>query len=876
MRLKTLLAAVLSMGLTLGWGEAPEPVKPVAPALKARQPHWRPKILENYAEGQPQRVLFYEQIGNANEAPVKQILFFPNGQIRSEMDLIVVEEDSPGAKEWKSTIVPHGMSLSYFSSGQLERAAFYDRGLLHGEMKVFFSDGKLRGQCGFKQGERHGLMVSHFEDGTKAEEMVFEEDKIVGELVKYHPKGSRAALIPYEGGVPHGTAMEWYEGGMLRSMLRYQNGMLHSDGKNPAVVVYGEDRSIQEVQDFNQGQPIGMHVRYHANGKEAYKMQYKNGKKQGKELFLDGAGNLLGEGEYKEGIAIGKHWRNAEGGGLVFLANYDKEGVLLAPIQEFYAHGQKSAEYFLVEDKRHGAFLQWYENGSPHIAFNYDHGHFEGEQKEYYSNGQLKVKAVYHDNVKDGLFEEWYENGSPATCMSIKNGIKEGKCLEWYEDGSPKLEEYYVAGNLDKTRKMWHSNGKLHLIGDFAFGKKEGVHEEWNEVGDVITRIHYENDLPIGTAQLWYSKGKLKQSICFEKGKKQGKEEEYYPNGKQKVAAVYKDDKLDGEVKVWFEDGSLSAVKYFKEGVPVREHREYFSKEALAKTTGEKIKQPLQLMRFFKYNDAGQLDGEQHTYYPDGTVQTSVCYQNGDLHGVKAMWDQGGTLLEEAFYDKGKLNGRFFERARDGREIVYHYKENKREGLHEVYYPSHEYFGKLKALQVNFVNDLAEGDALEYNEAGVKIAVTPYVKGEKEGISQIFSPKGNVLMSIEFHQDKRHGPSIQYFPSGEIFVESHYINDLKDREEKTYYESGLLAKCIPYKNGVIHGLYQEWNDQGLLTFEGEYKEGKRHGKFNKFYESGNPRLMQTFADDVLDGIKKSFSEDGTVNESKFLRGKKIQ
>src|ERR1700730_10379287 len=81
---------------------------PVATQLRQRQPHWSPKIMEIYGEGQPKRVLFYEQIGNESEAPVKQILFFPNGQIKAEFDLTVVEEGSAASEEWKSTIVPHG------------------------------------------------------------------------------------------------------------------------------------------------------------------------------------------------------------------------------------------------------------------------------------------------------------------------------------------------------------------------------------------------------------------------------------------------------------------------------------------------------------------------------------------------------------------------------------------------------------------------------------------------------------------------------------------------------------------------------------------------------------------------------------------------
>ena len=170
---------------------APELVVPVAQQLKQRQPHWRPKIIEHYSEGNPQRVLFYEQITEAGELPVKQVVFHPNGQIHNETDLITISESDPGYADWKSTIVPHGMNITFFPSGQVEKVVFYDRGLLHGEIKVFFEDGKLHGQGGFRKGKRHGQMTSYYADGTKAEEMTYEDGQIVGEVTRYFEKGTR-------------------------------------------------------------------------------------------------------------------------------------------------------------------------------------------------------------------------------------------------------------------------------------------------------------------------------------------------------------------------------------------------------------------------------------------------------------------------------------------------------------------------------------------------------------------------------------------------------------------------------------------------------------------------------------------------------------
>lgn len=396
------------------------------------------------------------------------------------------------------------------------------------------------------------------------------------------------------------------------------------------------------------------------------------------------------------------------------------------------------------------------------------------------------------------------------------------------------------------------------------------MHRDWTEGKELVAEVQYENDLPIGIAKSWYGKNAVREIVHFAQGKRSGKDEEFYENGQIKASSSYKDDLLDGEMKTWYEDGSLCTVKYYHEGIPIKEHKEYYPKESLSDA-----KASLQVMRHFKYNDEGQFEGEQKTYHPSGALHTSIAYQNGELHGIKAMWDQEGNLTEEARYEKGKLNGRFFEKLRDGKEQVFHYKDNRREGPHEIYFPPHDFFGKVKALEVNFIQDLAEGDAIEYNEEGNKVAATPYVKGKKEGTAKLFSAKGALLMTIQFHEDNREGATVQYFVDGKVHVEGRYANDLKDGEEKTYFPSGKLAKIIPYKNGQIHGLYQEWNDQDILVFEGEYKDGQRHGKFNKFYGDGKPALLQTFAEDQLHGIKKKYDPDGKLFESKYDNGKKI-
>jgi len=863
--------SVLCLSAAFVWGE--EKVSPVSETLRPGQPHWRSQIAEAYPSGVPLRVMFFEQIGDQKETAVKQRGFYPNGQVKFEMDLTTVEEDSPGAKEWKSTFVPHGVGLWLHENGRVEKIAHYDRGVLHGEMKLHYPDGTPKGTCVFQQGKRHGKMVVYYEDGLKAEEASYLDDKLTGDLIRYYPKNVRAQLIPYEDGVPHGHAMDWYESGALKASRRFDKGLLHSDGKNPAVVVYNEEHAIQEVQDFQHGEAIGTHLRYHPNGKESYKVLYKNGKKEGKEQFFSKEGKLLGEGLYQAGIAIGKHWRNHENGKQAFLAEFDEQGKLKSPVEEFNDIGIKTAMYTFVGDKLDGRCYQWYDDGSPKAEYNYIVGDFDGEQKEYFPppKGQkreshLKMHTFYRNKARDGVHEEWHENGQMAIQMHLKQDVKDGVVKEWHENGKPKLEEHYLAGKLDQVRREWHENGKLKFEGKFGDGSKEGVHREWNEKGDLIGEVAYENDLLEGQMRLWFEKNKLRQTGKFVKGKREGKTEEFYANGQLKAIANYKDDKLDGKVETFHEDGSPWQILSYKDGLPLGEHKEYFKPEG-----NEKGK----LARAASFNEFGKPDGEHKTFYPSGAVQSVVHFANGELHGSKSMWDSEGNLVEEYEYQNGKLNGRYFQRLKDGKEMVFQYKNNQKHGLHEVFYPTHEVFGKKKALEMNFVLDKPEGEAIEFDEAGNKISVTPYVNGMKEGTVEVFHPKGQVLMRVTFSKDKKEGPAIEYYPDGKIAQQATYVNDQKQGEEKSFHSDGKQASSIPYVDDKIHGLYRRWNEKGTLVFEAEYKKGLRHGKFNKYYDSGKPMTLQTFADDQLHGVKKSYDEKGALTQTKWEKGKKI-
>ena len=109
-------------------------------ALKPREPNWRGQIVKSYPSGTPQIVLFFQPLIDGTEAPVKQIMFYENSSIQTEMDVAMVDAESAAAKEWKANVVPHGARVDFNNEGILIRAGTFDRGYLHGESRQFYAD----------------------------------------------------------------------------------------------------------------------------------------------------------------------------------------------------------------------------------------------------------------------------------------------------------------------------------------------------------------------------------------------------------------------------------------------------------------------------------------------------------------------------------------------------------------------------------------------------------------------------------------------------------------------------------------------------------------------------------------------------------------
>ncbi len=784
--------------------QAEPPAASVFRELKPRQPNWRVEVLSLHPQGTPHQVYFLEPAFGGGERPVKQVSFFESGQIQSEVDVMVMK----GPSEENFKVLPHGTRIDLEIDGSLSQVWHYEEGVLHGVNKAFYPSGKIRAEKTFVQGVLEGPVKFYYENGSLKEEGVYLQGRLHGDFSQYYENGHQLAHASYDHGELQGVVKEWYPSGVVKTERRFLDHRLHGDGKNPALVAYYEDGNVAEVGDFREDSPVGVHVRYHRNGKEEYRVHFKEGKKDGKEQFFSEEGKRLGEGLWDLGIAKGKHYRHFASGKVAYLAEFDRNGNLKEPIVEYDEKGTLLKKFSLKDAKLDGSYSEWYENGSPRFEYNYVLGRLEGIQKEYYSSGQIKAISGFKDEKRDGLHEEWHENGILSRRVSFANGLKDGQLGEWYANGTPKMDAYFQKDIPEGVQTEWHENGQLKTRVDYLSQCKHGWWREWNQRGELLSEVNYVQDRVQGTALSWWRGDQIKTRFHFKDGKQNGRQEWFYENGVLQRLANYADD---------------------------------------------------------------VLDGEQWSYYPDGVFQSLVSYKKGVMDGSKKIWDQKGSLLEEATYVAGKLEGKYFQKSSDLSETIYHFHESLKEGPYVVFYPPNEKGDKIKALDAFFHHDQLDGMVTEYGQDGVRISETPYIQGRKEGLGKLYFPNGKLSVLVPFENDQKNGILVQYFPNGQIWRETEFVHDVREGEERTYYDNGSLASCCFYSKDLLEGLSQSWNPEGVLVFEAEYKDNMRHGIFKKYYDNGKPLLEQTFAYDEAYGEKRKFDVAGNMTVTSVSR-----
>lgn len=241
----------------------------------------------------------------------------------------------------------------------------------------------------------------------------------------------------------------------------------------------------------------------------------------------------------------------------------------------------------------------------------------------------------------------------------------------------------------------------------------------------------------------------------------------------------------------------------------------------------------------------GKPDGYWKTYSPNGTIKSEGNRKNFQLDSVWKFYNEQGKLAFE-----------------------FNYKEGKKNGLKKIYNAKE---GVLLTSE-NYVNDIKEGNLINYYKDGRINQTIPFVNGKEEGQGYEYAPDSTILTLTQYKMG---------FVQKEEKINRRDANKLKQGIWKEFYPTGVLKNEVNYSDDKMNGYLKEYSTKGSLSNTTKYVNGiiqdnapelaKLDVKTN-YFETGAVKFTATYKDGVAEGIHREFSPEGKVISAKVYVG----
>lgn len=309
--------------------------------------------------------------------------------------------------------------------------------------------------------------------------------------------------------------------------------------------------------------------------------------------------------------------------------------------QQWHENGKLKIEGFIIEGMGDlnemaqqswlfdGECLVWNEEGNLEASFIYEKGQLCSEAIYYFPSGKVAKIIPYTKGLIDGAQISYDEEGNILEQAHYKEGKKEGSAVASWVYGVSKYQEQYREGQL-LNGLYYDPQGAL--VAQIENG--EGEKAEFNE-GQLFSITQYQNGVADGEVKLLSANGKVHCRYTVHDGKKNGEEWEYHPTEKPKLMLTWSDDQIQGMVKTWYKNGGLESQREMtgnkKHGICLAYYH-----------SGEPM-----LME--EYENDRLIKG---SYFKKGEHAPVSTIEAGD--GVATLYNPDGQFLKKVNYERSK------------------------------------------------------------------------------------------------------------------------------------------------------------------------------------------------------------------------------
>jgi antitoxin component YwqK of YwqJK toxin-antitoxin module/Tfp pilus assembly protein PilF len=516
------------------------------------------------------------------------------------------------------------------------------------------------------------------------------------------------------------------------------------------------------------------------------------------------------------------------------------------------------------DGKNQGKFKVVNNLGQTISELNYVDNQLEGLQKYFYPSGELSEETYFIKDVKNGESKEYLKNGNLKQTSFYKNGKLNGYFTNYYPLGGKQCELQFVDEQRNDKMICYFPNGNKQSEINYNLNKLNGLVQYFNEVGDLTSSYFYVNDLLEGKGLAYFDGKVIKSEAIYKAGKVAGSYKEYFENSVIKKELFYENGKLKKEIEN-YENGTLSTETIYDNKETIESYT-YYDRDGL-KYYAENYKSgqlkggfqyvnnnpnPIMISInknpylinslldrpiFSGYFEKGKMNKEWTYFHHNGLIQKRLNYTENLLNGLSYSYNGSGQLISTHNNINGSMGGRYESFSNDVLSSSFFYKEGKREGPYEYFYPNgivnHEGY---------IIDDSSEFNKFTYYQTGSLMGVYSYINDVLIKY-KIYKPDGTI--DYDFDLTNKNGLNTVKRNNDFIINTNTYVNGIKNGKGFTKYKTGELIAEANYLNGEYDGDYMAFNPNEKLAAKITYYAGKSHGE-EKFYDfAGNLRLTRT-------------------------------
>lgn len=289
--------------------------------------------------------------------------------------------------------------------------------------------------------------------------------------------------------------------------------------------------------------------------------------------------------------------------------------------------------------------------------------------------------------------------------------------------------------------------------------------------------------------------------------------------------------------------------------------------------------QPYQkVVRIFGKPNLGKTSSIITTYHSNGLPWQYLEIENGRAHGQFIEWHPNGERKLQATVIAGTPD--LSETAQttwlfDGDSNVFDEQ------------------GHLIA-SIPYKKGLLDGSSHYYYPDGNLSKEIPYERDEIHGVVRLIDKEGACIEKIEYSHGEKHGTAIAYWTPSQCkyrevsdhghLMKAEYFNPqgevvavIENGEgNQAIFENGKLTSLLEHHKGVVDGAVQHFNPQGQLIAVLSIKDGAKNGEEWEYYPSNEkqPRLCLQWTDDVIEGVVKTWYENGVMESQREMHDNK--